>query len=162
MQSHINFDLKSACDYKFQTLPHPTIFSTACIRSKESLSIPSATQGNLEPILLLRSFDEHQKQKDKILDSPKCPPPLNKTRNLPPWHLTTLPPVPPCHLTILPPFPTCHLTTLSPFRPCYLTILPPFPPCHLTTLPPFRPSQPTTLALFPAHLLPNHKYITPK
>ena len=61
-------------------------------------------------------------------------PASNKTRNLPPCHLTTLPPFPPCHLTTLLPFPTCHLTTLPPLWPCYLTILSPFPLCHLTTL----------------------------
>ena len=48
-----NFCLKSACVYEFQTLPHPTIFLTACIRSKESISIPAVMQENLVPISAL-------------------------------------------------------------------------------------------------------------
>ena len=42
------------------------LFLAACVRSKESLSIPLATQDILEPILLLHSVDQHQKQKDEI------------------------------------------------------------------------------------------------
>ena len=61
-------------------------------------------------------------------------PPSNKTRNLPPFHLTTLPPFPNCHSTTHPPFPLFQLTTIPPLRSCHLNILPPFPTCHLTTL----------------------------
>ena len=42
---------------------------------KECLSISLATQDNLEPILLLRSVDQHQKQKDEILEPPYIPHP---------------------------------------------------------------------------------------
>ena len=52
-----NFQFKSVCDYEFQTLPHPTTFSTAGITSKENLSIPAARQGYLEHTLLLRFAD---------------------------------------------------------------------------------------------------------
>ena len=52
-----NFHLTSACDYEFHKPPHPTIFSTACRRSKESLSIIAATQENLEPIPPLLFLD---------------------------------------------------------------------------------------------------------
>ena len=51
------------------------LFLAACIRSKESLSISPAMQDNLEPILLLRSVDQHQKQKDEILEPPYIPHP---------------------------------------------------------------------------------------
>ena len=47
-----------------------SIFLIACGRSKKSLSIPSPTQDNLEPIRSLGSLDSHQKQKYEILDSP--------------------------------------------------------------------------------------------
>ena len=79
----------------------------------------------------------------------------NKTRNLPPYHLTTLSPFPPCQLTTLPPSPTCHLTTLRPLQPCHLnyspTLSPDYP--HAT----FPPSKLTTLLPFLAHHSPNDK-----
>ena len=67
------------------------------------------------------------------------PPPLNKTGNLPPCHLTNLPSFLSYHLTTPPPpppqtFPNCNLTTFSPLWLCHLILLPPFPPCHLTPL----------------------------
>ena len=52
-----------------------SLFLAACVRSKESLSVSPATQDNLEPILLLRSVHQHQKQKDEILESPYVPHP---------------------------------------------------------------------------------------
>ena len=105
-----HFHLQTAWDYKFQTLPNLTIFSSLRIRSKENLSISAATQDNLEPILL---------QKDEILDWLSVPHPWMKPGTS---HLTTLPPFPPCHLTTLAPFPPCHLTTLQPLWTCHLTI----------------------------------------
>ena len=46
------------------------LFLAACVRSKDSLSISQATEDNLEPILLLRSVDQHQKQKLEFLEPP--------------------------------------------------------------------------------------------
>ena len=42
----------------------------ACIRSKESLPISLAKEGNLELILPVRSIDQHQKQNNEILEPP--------------------------------------------------------------------------------------------
>ena len=92
---------------------------------------------------VLFNFDYSHTWGDPCLYSPYVLHPLNKTSNLPPCHLTTLPRFPPCHLTTLPPFPTCHLTTGLPLQPCHLTILPSFPPSQLTTPFPF--------SSFPAH-----------
>ena len=50
-----NFDFNSACDFKFQTLPHTILFSIACVRSKGSLFITAVTQEYFEFILLFRS-----------------------------------------------------------------------------------------------------------
>ena len=108
-----NFHLKSVCNYEFQTLPHPATFSTACHRSKKSLSIPAATQEYLNTPCSFISLINIRNKKMKSWTHPASPA-SNKTRNLPPCHLTTLPPFPPCHLTTLLPFPTCHLTTLPP------------------------------------------------
>ena len=145
-----NFCLKSACGYEFQTLPHPTIFLTACIRSKESISIPAVMQENLVPISTLSFHWLTSETKRWNLELTLHILPLNKTINLPP-----------CHLTTLSPFPTCHVTTFPPFQLCHLTILPSFPPSHLTTLTPLPPSQLTTLPPFPAHRPPNNKQVTP-
>ena len=48
------------CDYKFHTLPHPTIFLTARERSKESLSVPAAMHENFEHISPLCSLETLQ------------------------------------------------------------------------------------------------------
>ena len=108
------------------------LFLAASIRSKESLSIFPATQDNLEPILLLHSVDQYQKQKDEI---------LNITRNLPL-----------CYLTTLPLFPPGHLTTLT-----HLFHLPSSLTSHFPTFP-----QLSTLPPFPAHHPPDNTQITPK
>ena len=51
-----NFHLRSACNYKFHTHPTPqfqgTFLLAAHRRFKENLSVPGATQENLEPIFL--------------------------------------------------------------------------------------------------------------
>ena len=122
MQSY-NFHLTSACDYKIYTLPHHTIFLTARGRSEESLSIPAATQENLEPIPPLCSLELHQKQKDGILDSSCVKPgtsPLNKTRYLPTSCLTI------SHLSHLPTSLTSDFSHVPTSLPPHLS--------HLTTL----------------------------
>ena len=160
------------------------IYLATCVRSKESPSIPVATQDNLEPILPLCSIaDQHQKQKDEILGSPCVPQLLNKTRNIPPCHFTTLLPFPPCHLTTLAPFPHCHLPTLSPSHLSQLATslpsnlakvaallssnlsnLPSLLPSHLSHLPISLPSHlshlPNTLPFHLSYLLKDHSKIT--
>ena len=109
------------------------LFLAACVRSKVSLSISPATQDNLEPILLLCCVDQHQKQKDEVLESLLLSP-LNITRNLPLCYLTVLPLFPPCHLTTT----FTHLLHLPSLLPSPLSHLPSSVLSHLsqlTTLP---------------------------
>ena len=63
----------------------------ASVRTNESLSISLATQDNLEHTLFLCSVDQHEKQKDEILQPPFVPLLLNITSNLPLCYLSTLP-----------------------------------------------------------------------
>ena len=73
--------------------------------------------------------------------------PLNKARNLPPSHITTLPPFPPSqphHAPTLPIFPTSlpsHLSLFPTSLPCNLSQV-----SNLTILQPFLPSQPHHLS----------------
>ena len=75
-------------------------------RCKESLSIPRATQKILKSSLFSSLTS---KPKRWNLGLTLHPPTLNKTRNLSPFHLTTLPnvaPSQPHHPSTFPPFPT--------------------------------------------------------
>ena len=104
-----NFDPTSAFNYEFHTLSYPTIFLTACRRSKECLSIPVGTQENLQPILFVPLINIRNKKIKSWIHPDSLP--WIKTGTS---YLTTLLPFPPSHLITLLPFPPSHLTNLSP------------------------------------------------
>ena len=139
-----HFYLQTAWDYKFQTLPNLTIFSSLRIRSKENLSISAATQDNLEPILL---------QKDEILDWLSIPHPWMKPGTS---HLTT------SLLSYL-----FHLATSLPSHLSHLSHLATSLPSNLSELATslfltFPTSPAHYLPPFPAQHSPSDQYITPK
>ena len=163
------FTLNQSANHEFQTLPHPATFLTVCVwRSKDEESFHPCSHAKISWTHTTSFCWLASETKRWNLGLNLHPPPLNKTGNLPPCHLTTLLPLnktgnlPPCHLTTLPSFPPCHLTTFPLLRLCHLTILPPFPPCHLTPLIHLShlPSTPAFPKLSP-HYLPTSPTVPP-
>ena len=167
------FTLNQSANHEFQTLLHPATFLTVCVRrSKDGESFHPCSHAKISWTHHTTSFCWLASETKRWnLGLNLRPPPLNKTGNLPPCHLTTPLPLnktgnlPPCHLTTLPsflpcylttplhtPFPNCHLTTFPPLWLWHLTILPLFPPCHLTTL--------IHLCHLPSSLLSHHSQLT--
>ena len=138
-----NFRLKSACGYEFQTLPHPTIFLTACIRSKESISIPAVMQKNLVPISTFSFHWLHQKKKDEILSSPCISHPWIKPLTS---HLVTSPP---SHLFQLVTSLPSHLSNFATSLSSHPSHLPTSLPSHLYHLPSSLPSHLSQHTTFP-------------
>ena len=136
------FTLNQSANHEFQTLPHPATFLTVCVRrSKDGESFHPCSHAKISWTHHTTSFCWLASETKRWnLGLNLRPPPLNKTGNLPPCHLTTPLPLnktgnlPPCHLTTLPSFPNSHRTTFPSLRLCHLTILAAFPPYHLTPL----------------------------
>ena len=135
------FTLNQSANHEFQTLPHPATFLTVCVwRSKDEESFHPCSHAKISWTHTTSFCWLASETKRWNLGLNLHPPPLNKTGNLPPCHLTTLLPLnktgnlPPCHLTTLPSFPNSHRTTFPSLRLCHLTILAAFPPYHLTPL----------------------------
>ena len=130
-----------------------SLLLAACVKSKESPSIPVPTPDNIEHIVLLCSVaDQHQKQKDEIQDSPCV------------THSWIKPGT--SHLAISPFSHLSHLATSSlpdpsPTFPESTRHCPPTSPFLPPNYPPTFPTCPTILAhyppfpsTFPAYCLP--------
>ena len=115
-----NFHLKTVCDHEFHTIPNPATFLSACIRSKENLSIPAVKQKYLEHIMLIYFIDQHQKQKGETLVSPCVPHPLIKQGT---FHLAASLVSHLSHLAIslTPPPLTLHLSQIATSLPSHLS-----------------------------------------
>ena len=109
-----NFHVTPACDYKFHTLLHPHyIFNSSWKIYGESFHpCGHARKSRIQPAYSFPWLTSETKRRK--LGLTLHPPPLNKTRNPLPFHLTYLAPSPPCHLTTLPPFSLSHLKSLPP------------------------------------------------
>ena len=125
-----DFHLKSAQDHEFHICPSRTTFSSLLdVRRLFPFLGPRQMILSLScsfVVLLINIRNKKMKSRSQPLSST-----LNKAGNLPPCHLTILPPFSPHYPHTFPTLPT----------PRYLLapIPPPFPTCHVTTFAPLPP-----------------------
>ena len=136
-----SFKMKSLTTHTNKKIPHK--FLTACIRSKENLSVPAITQKYLLYTLSPSFRWLSSETKRWNLGLPLCPPPLNKTGDLLPCHL---------YSPIFPALPPHYLPTSPTVPPHYSSNFPTLPPHSSHTR--FLPSQLMALPPFPPHLSP--------